>query len=205
MPPAVSLYSIAEFINLRQQCIFCDTPLITTLTSFSFARHKYGSPLISSLKDGKFQLNIARPDDGFQNGFIDVKTGALSFDKDLSSFTPYLDCFMAKNSFLDLRPHVELFCSNQNCGTDYYLSSEALSLSEVDRKEPIWSVDPLAVGWESFRTDTSVICNVWKEGLLFIYSIDDPETKALKFPALDFGKISKEKLLDKISIMKVFS
>jgi hypothetical protein len=205
-------FSLPEFINLRKWCIFCGVPMKVLLTTYLSkpVADEAGFPLtISALKDGKFPLNITRASDGIQDGIIDVKSGTLSFDKNLASITPYLDCFIAKNSFLELGPHVEISCPNSSCKTLYHICSRKLGLSGVDKDLPLWSISPLEVLWESLCTETSVIHNVWdapgEEGALRIYSRHDSEVPPLEFPPLDFQELGKDRIMSKIRTMKIFA
>lgn len=207
----VGPFSISEFINLRRRCIFCGVPMRVLLTTFLSAPvpGESGFPItVSLLKDGKFPLNITITDAN-GNGAIDVKSGTLSFEKNMSSITPYLDCFIAKNTFLDLGPHVEISCPNHSCQTLYHLCSKKLSIAELDKDLPLWHISPLEVLWESISTETSTIHNVWptpeEKGFLRIYSKQDTEAAPLEFQSLDFQELGKDRILSKIRTMKTFA
>ena len=207
-------FSLSEFIDLRKQCIFCGVPMRTLLTTYLAkpVADEAGFPLtISVLKNDKFLLNNMIQTTNIHGGIIDVIANTLSFGMNDSSITPYLDCYIAKNTFEDLSPHVEISCPNHNCQTLYHICSKGLTLSGVDKELilPLWSISPLEVLWESISTETSVIHNMWpclgENGSLHIYSKHNSEVPPLEFPSLDFQELGKERILSKINIMKTFA
>lgn len=199
---------IDDFVKVKERCFFCQTPLRVILTNF-IGVHKDGIPIINShLNGNQFRFDISQTSATFEvkaKVVIDIETSALIFENvNFRTSTPALDQYVVKQVFEDLKPHVELYCSNKKCKTKYHLCSDVFKLARLSSVDA-WMVKPFKLFLESFRSDNLNVQNDWLRKVTNIYSLKNTEADPIVVPIIDFEDMGKDKLLTRIKTIAVFS
>jgi hypothetical protein len=203
----MELYSIADFICCRKSCFFCEAPLNSRLSNF-MGLDDDGLPLLNSpIKDGKISFHIAHTIPSFSveaDGVIDIRTNILSLTpKNRNTITPTIDDFLAKQSFLELEPHIRLFCSGKDCPHDYTAASNTFTVNKI--RQGYWKISTCYLYYESFVIGHLWIQNNYFFNKVYIHSIDKPDIDPLVFPIMDLKTMGKTKVLNRIKTLVTFS
>jgi hypothetical protein len=200
--------NITDFVRCKEKCFFCDSKLECRLTNF-IGLDKGGVPLINApLKDGKFTFNFSRTTPTYTvkaEGIIDIRTNAMVFTVEPVETTeemPYVDNLVAKAAFLDLRPHVQLYCSYKKCSHQYTIAGNTLRAEQIRHG---WLVLPFQLYYESFVEGKLWIQNDYIHGSTYIYSRVKKEANPLVVPLMDFENMGKKKVLIRIKTYATFS
>jgi hypothetical protein len=200
--------SILEFSKLRQECVFCKTPLRVHLTNF-IGFTETGMALIKApLKDGKFEFKIEHTTPSFtinSDVFIEANKNVLIFSNFTNGELPSIDEHLVKQTFEDYRPHVELYCPSKKCGLNYHLWSQLIKLKKVHPVAGMWSVEPFGLILEGARVKNYVVHNDWLKNKTYIYSRNNEEAKPIQSTLVDFTTLDKEKLITRIQTIVTFS
>jgi len=200
--------SIVEFTQLRQECVFCKTPLRAHLTNF-VGFNETGIAIIDApLREGKFEFKIEHTTPSFKinaNVFIDAKQNTLIFDNFTNGELPAIDEHVVKQTFEDYRPHVELYCPSRKCGLSYHLWGQSIRLKKTHHVAGIWAIQPFGLILEGARVKNYVVHNDWHNKKTFIYSRNNEEAKPIQTPLIDFTTMDKQKLITRIQTIVTFS
>ena len=200
--------SIAEFTKLRQECVFCKTPMRVHLTNFVGLTDTGLAIINAPLKDDRFDFKIEHTTPSFKinaNVFIDINTNTLIFDNFTNGELPSIDEHVVKQTFEDYRPHVELYCPSRKCGLSYHLAGRPIRLVKVHPVAGMWTIQPFGLSLESARVKNYVIHNYWNNNKTFIYSRNNEEAKPIRAPLVDFTTMDKQKLITRIQTIVTFS
>jgi hypothetical protein len=198
--------SILEFTDFKKECVFCKKPLRIVLTNFVGLRDD-GVPVIKSyLKDNKFQFTINHTTASFDikaDVAIDVETNVISFANFTNGELPAIDEYLVKQTFEDYRPHIELYCSNAQCGLIYHLSSDWLRSTRSTTGT--WNIIPFHLLLEGARVKSYIIHNYHNHSTTTIYSLRNTESGPLEVPRIDFSTMDKERLINRVQTLVIFS
>lgn len=218
--------TIQQFIKIRETCIFCHSSMRTVLSSFLGLRNS-GMPLLNSpVKDNKidFIINETTEKSAIKAvGTIDISNNNLLFKAEASEHDKilliedesrrdlllYTEETFAKQAFENLSPHIEIYCSNKKCKFNYYLSGDIVrcsatlgKLSDVIK----WKIKPFLLYQETFATETLWVQNDWIHLYTNIYPLHgSSHADPIKVPLMDFKMIDKQKLLNRIKTLVVFT
>lgn len=200
--------SIAEFTKLRQECVFCKTPLRVHLTNFVGLTDAGLAVINAPLKDDRFDFKIEHTTPSFKinaNVFIDTSTNTLIFDNFTNGELPSIDEYVVKQTFEDYRPHVELYCPSKKCGLNYHLVGQSIRLVKVHPVAGMWTIQPFGLSIEGARVKNYVIHNDWYNKKSLIYSRNNEEAKPIQVALVDFTTMDKQKLITRIQTIVTFS
>lgn len=200
--------SIAEFTKLRQECVFCKTPMRVHLTNFVGITDTGLAIINSHLKEGRFEFKIEHTTPSFKINagvFIDVSNNTLIFDNFTNGELPSIDEHVVKQTFEDYRPHVELYCPSKKCGLNYHLAGQPLRLKKVHPVAGMWTIQPFALYVEGVRVKNYVVHNDWHNKRTSIYSRNNEEARPIQVPLVDFTTMDKQKLITRIQTIVTFS
>lgn len=204
------LYSISEFLTIREKCFFCQKKLRPLIINFT-GRQQKELPLINAtLNENKFVFPLEHTTADYSIGMIttiEVSNNNLIFETVQNSFistTPMTDQLLAGSTLRDFDVHLELYCSNKNCRMRYYLSSDILTFHFHDSKL-FWVISPVQLFLESFRLNDLIINNDHSSQTTYIYSKGDDYTSPIKLPLIDFNLFGPDKLLNRIQTLVIFN
>jgi hypothetical protein len=199
--------SILEFTKLKEKCLFCEHPLRACLTNF-IGLHKNGLPYLNATIDqARFSFLINHTTETIDvkaQGVIDIVTNKLVLTVPPDSNTPSIDQQVARQAFIELKPHIELRCYNKKCKNRYTLSSYILDAQKIPGIVA-WQIAPVKLFLETFNTNRLIVQNDWIKKDTNIYSIINEESDPIKVPFMDFEAMGKDKLLTRISTLVTFS
>lgn len=199
--------SISDFIKLKDKCLFCEAPLRPRLCNF-IGTHIDGLLILNEIIDSpRFKFEIRHTTQNYDikaNVTIDIITNKLVFTLPPNSNTPYLDQFVAKRAFIELDPHIGLYCSNKKCKNSYALLSCFLQIEKVPATVS-WDISPLKLFIESFKTSRYVVENDWMKKETNIYIYNNVSIAPIKTPFINFETINKDKLINRIQTIVTFS
>jgi hypothetical protein len=198
--------NIVDFIRVRERCFFCGAKLRCRLSNFIGIRES-GMPLLNSpLEEGKFIFDISRTSPSYTVeavGTLDIHNNKLFFDmKGLEYQTLTTDNMVAKETFIDLRPHIQLYCPKRKCPYQYTVASNIFRAGQI---EGGWLVFPFKLYYESFVSGKLWVQNDYVSSRTNIFSIMNEEAEPIVVPLLDFNAMGKDKLLTRIKTLVVFS
>lgn len=199
--------NIVDFIKVREKCFFCGAKLRCRLSNFIGIRES-GMPLLNSpLEEGRFIFDIAytSPSCAVEAlGTIDIQNNKLVFDiKGAGEWeTPAMDNMVAKEAFIDLRPHIQLYCPKRKCPFQYTVASNIFRAGQIKGG---WLILPFKLYYESFVSGKLWVQNDYVSSHTNIFSIMNEEADPIVVPLLDFEMMGKEKLLTRIKTLVVFS
>lgn len=200
--------SIAEFVKLRQECVFCKTPMRVHLTNFVGITDTGLAIINAPLKGDRFDFKIEHTTPSFKinaNVFIDTSTNTLIFDNFTNGELPAIDEHVVKQTFEDYRPHIELYCPSKKCGLSYHLAGQSIRLVKVHPVAGMWTIQPFALSIEGARVKNYVIHNDWHSKKSSIYSRNNEEAKPIQIDMVDFTTMDKQKLITRIQTIVTFS
>jgi hypothetical protein len=196
--------SIAEFIQVRTHCVFCQSPLVPELSNFSGANFKNIPLFTAQLKNDifEFHLKFSSYETTIDTtGYLNAITGKLEFSEyeyfgDHSHNYPNVEVEI----FTSFSPYISLNCENIECKMNYYAASDIL---KVRLNEHI--IKPLTFNWESFNYKKLWVQNDWVNMKTLIYSTNKQDSDPIKNSLIDFKDYDKEKLLTRIHTLVTFS
>lgn len=187
--------------------MFCQSTLRACLTNF-IGLKKNGLPVLNATIDvHRFGFEINHTTQSYDikaNGMIDIVSNRLVLTVPPDSPTPSIDQQVARQAFVDLKPHFELHCPNKRCKNRYSLTSYMLDIEKIPGFIA-WSISPLKLFLESFRTNRYVVQNDWIKEDTNIYILNNEDADPIKTPFMDFEAMGKDKLLTRISTLVTFS
>ena len=212
------LDTIKDFIQVKQHCVFCKSPLRAILTNFE-GLGKNGIPMLNApVKDSKIVFNVSNTTAAYSldaEGKLDIRTNALVFD--LSLFRAFPSPYTlasdepegeprAREVFLGLKPHMQLYCASKACGREYAISSGVFTLQRLHGDRAFaWTVNRFRVWMETFVLDNLWVQNDWIRGTTNIYSRSNPNADAITVPLIDFESMTSTKLLTRVKTLVTFS
>lgn len=210
--------NIRDFVQIKQHCIFCKTPLRSILTNFE-GFGKNGIPLLNApIGHDKIDFNVSKTTATYSiqaDGAIDIRTNALVFDVTAPYNIPYLapggDVREAEPTacdvFLDMKPYVQIYCPSKSCNMDYAISSGVFTLQRVHHKSKnfSWMIKEFNLWMETFTSGSLWVQNDWMHNSTNIYSRNNPDADAISVPLIDFESMNKDKLITRIKTLVTFS
>jgi len=200
--------SILEFTKLKEECVFCKTPLRAHLTNF-VGLNEVGLAIINApLKDSRIDFKIEHTTPSFKinaDVFIDATKNVLIFDNYTNGELPAIDDHVIKQTFEDYRPYMELYCPSKKCGLNYHLCGHYIKLKKVHPVQGMWSVQPFKLLLEGVRVKNYVIHNDWHGQKTRIYSRNNSDAKPIEIALVDFTTMDKQKLITRIQTIVTFS
>ena len=200
--------TILDFTKLRDKCLFCETPLRAALANYINPRENSLPVLDVTINSGRFAFQIKHTTQSYDikaDGVIDIRTNAMVFTLPVDADMPFLDQHVAKQAFVDLKPHIELSCPNSKCKNEYSLSSHFLTAVRL-QKVNAWMISPpIRLFLETFRAGNLVVQNDWIVERTNIYSRLNEDADPIKVPFMDFEAMGKTKLLTRVQTLVTFS
>lgn len=195
--------TIHEFVYFPHNCLFCQNKLKIVLTNFIGIKPT-GHPLLNSkLKNNSFNFFIHYDDLSISSveGSIDINSNILSLNSNDNWETN-----VAIESFKKISPHLEAYCSNRQCKAQhkYCISTEVFLIDKylITNK---FKIRPFHVYMESFNVKNLWVQNDLYNQKLNIFNRDKPEVNPLKFDIINFKELEKDKIINKILMMSIFS
>jgi hypothetical protein len=199
---------MADFISLKKNCIFCQTPLRINLSNYLGVKMN-GLPVISApLEDGlfKFQLKHTTAEFSIKADItVQPSTNIVIFDNFTNGEFPNIDAHLVKRVFEEHKPVVEVYCASRSCRSKYHLLSEPLSMIKVTKVSRAWQVLPFRLFLEGFKVKNYMVSNISPDAETFIHSLKNEDANPIKVPRMDFESMSKEKLFTRIQTLVTFS
>lgn len=200
--------NILDFTKLKDKCIFCRQPLKACLTNFIGLR-KGGLPTLNAaITSGRFNFEIKHTTESYDIsaiGTVDIRTNTLVFTLPQNSDMPFLDQHVARQAFIDLKPYIDLHCTNKKCKQNYSLASYYIHEINKLSGSSAWSIGSLKLFLESFVTNKLVVQNDWFKENTSIYSLINEDADPIKTPFMDFEAMGKDKLLTRVQTLVTFS
>src|SRR5271154_1415749 len=196
---------IIDFLKVREVCFFCGAKLWCRLANFMGLKEDALPILNAPLKDDHFTFHLDRTTPDYivkAAGIIDAKTNAMAITLDDSSSTSSIDHQVAKQTFLDLKPYVQLYCPKKSCPQEYTVMSDTFKIEQAGSE---WSISPFKLYLESFVTGTLWICNDYIQNTTYIESRNNDSANPIMVPMLDFEAMGSKKLLTRVKPIAVFS
>lgn len=202
-----------EFIEFKQNCIFCQNKLKPILSNFTMMSG--GMPSVLSDYDGdtfKFHINY---NTALMSVDCDISLNCDSNKIDFSGIKPAGDG-KVREAFDFMKLHIELCCTNKLCKNKksklrYYVSSDSLELDNFhithlfDSSKAGSAIKPIKLYMECFKLGGLVIQNDYHKSVTNIYSINRPDASPIQMAILDFEAFDKDKLFNKILTYVNFS
>lgn len=199
---------MADFINLKKNCIFCQTPLRVNLSNYLGVKMN-GLPVISApLEDGlfKFHFKHTTPDFSIKADItMQPSTNIVIFDNFTNGDLPNVDAYTVKKAFEEHSPLVELYCASRSCKSKYHLLSEPLTMIKVAKVTKAYQVLPFKLFLEGFRVKSLMVSNIQTDAKTSIHSLKNEDADPLRVDKIDFESMSKEKLFTRIQTLVTFS
>lgn len=198
--------NIKEFMAVKENCPFCKTKLKIMLTNFVKGPDKI--PILKAkLENDFFRFKIQHTSHTLQmsaNVDLDTINNSLTFYLD-SEDPATLDWMIAKTVFENMKPYVELYCPSRKCKMKYYLSSSIITSSLMEGSTNYFIIKPVSLFMEAFVHNNLWVQNDWENHSINIYSINNYNSNPIKGPLLDLEAIGKEKILNKVRTLVIFS
>lgn len=209
--------NIKSFIKIRENCIFCQTPMSAILTNFIGIRNN-GLPLLRvPINNDKIIFNIdkvTRSNTVKAKGEIDITSNEMIIDpfsrNKISEKDPqyhlfkYTEEYLAQYTFEEQAPHITIYCPSKKCKFQYNLDSDVIKCARDPKKEN-WYIKPFLLFQETFILNNLWIQNDWIHSQTNIFSISISNSEPIKNPLLDFKSIDKDKLINRIKMLVIFS
>lgn len=200
--------SITEFTKLKKECVFCKEPLRVVLTSFIGLKDA-GIPIIKApLVDGKFNFHIEHTTSRFtvkSDVVVDASANVLLFTNYTNGELPAIDEYTVKQTFEDYRPYVELYCTNKRCGLMYHLWSHAMQLKKIPSVQGAWQINPFGLILEGAKVKHYIVHNHWDTQRSNIYTLKNENARPIEVPMIDFSKMDKTRLINRVQMLVTFS
>jgi hypothetical protein len=196
--------NVVEFSKCKQACFFCDSKLKCRLTNFIGLSNDL--PIINAHPDGdviSFDINHITPSYQIKADVtLDIKTNILTFMLKSESETPGLDAAVVRSAFSEMRPHIQLYCSSRKCRYQYTVASDIIRYMVAKSG---WVIAPLDLYYESFVTGNLWVQNDYTKQKVNIYSRFRVDAEPITNKLMDFQAMGKEKVLNRIKTLVVFS
>jgi len=200
--------TIADFVKCKETCVFCKTPLRTTITNYVGVSGQ-GIPIINApLKNDRFEFKIKHTTPDFEakaDVFILIGQNALFFDNFTNGEFPSIDEHLIKRVFEDYGPHFELYCPSKQCGLGYFIATWPIKLKKTHPVAGMWYIEPFGMFTENVKIGNYVVANNWDTKQSCIYSRKNIDANPIKVPMVDFSATTKEKLITRIKTLVTFS
>jgi hypothetical protein len=198
--------TISAFTQQKKTCLFCGSSLRASLTNYSIPRGSVSIPTLNiTSEQGKFVFELRHTTQNYDiqaSGILDEENNTLIFTPSSDSKTPIIDQYTIKQAFIDMKPNIELGCYNSKCKNKYTLSSFVLDILGGPSS---WSVLPLKLWLESFRTHNLIVQNDWLQETTHIFSRVNDNADPIKVSFMDFEAMGPAKLLMRVSTIVNFS
>lgn len=204
----IAFSNIEDFININKKCLFCDSNLEVILTNLIGYKNN-GASIISSYLDGdhfKFKLPNNNSSAAITNGKINIKTNLLTFDIPCNITNLENELLFLKNYFSKLYPHLEIYCPNKKCSCkySYYLCSDTFKF-DTKIYNNSFVINKISLFMESFRYNNFWIQNNFFNKKTNIFMKNNPDANPVEVDFIDFTNIHKNKFLNKIKSIILFS
>lgn len=198
--------AIIDFLKCRESCFFCGARLKCRLSSFIGVGDNTLPIINAPLKDNKFVFNISHTAPTFSikaEGAIDIKTNAMIFImKSFDTETPRLDESFIKQVFVDMKPHIQLYCPKKKCPYQYTVASSVFHAGTIKHG---WLILPFKIYYESFVLGNLWVQNDYANNCTNIHSRSKEQADPLIVPLQDFELMGKDKLVNRIRTLVTFS
>lgn len=219
----VDMYTtIASFSKIKERCFFCGGLLRCRLSNFIIMDGEV--PIINAaLSNDKFTFRLSRTTASYTveaSAIIYALSNQLKFKLEhltapsrnlYDTSTSSVDTMIAKETFLDFRPHIQLYCPRlKNCPFLYTISSDIFKLSPALTSENPslnrdWIILPFQMYSESFISGHLWVQNDYLRNQTYIYARNKTDADPLITPMINFESMGPEKLLNRIKTIVVFS
>lgn len=198
---------MADFINIRKKCIFCQTPLRVNFANYLGVRMN-GMPVISApLEDGlfKFQFNHTTADFSIKADITIQPTTNIVILDNFGDDTPNINVSLVKRVLEEHSPLIEIYCASKSCKTKYHILSEPLKMIKVTKVSKAYQILPFKMFLEGFKVKNLMVHNWHDSPDTRIYSTKNEDAEPLRVPRIDFESMSKERLFTRIQTLVTFS
>lgn len=199
---------MTDFIKLKKQCIFCQTPLRVNLTNF-MGIFENGLPLLNvPLEDGLFKFELKHTTAEFSlkaDITLQPSTNMVVFDNFTNGELPNIDAHLVARVFEELKPTLELYCGSKSCKTKYHLTTHPLKMIKVSKVSRVWQILSPKIFMESFRVRRLNVLNIWPDKETWIYNMKNEDAEPLRLSMIDFESMTKEHLFTRIQTLVTFS
>jgi hypothetical protein len=198
--------AIIDFLKCRESCFFCGSRLKCRLSNFIGIGDNTLPIINAPLKDSKFLFDISYTSPTFTikaEGAIDSRTNAMIFImKSFDTGTPNLDETFVKQVFIDMKPHIQLYCPKKKCPYQYTVASNFFHAGTIKHG---WLILPFKMYYESFVLGNLWIQNDYANNCTNIHSRSKEQADPLIVPLQDFELMGKDKLVNRIRTLVTFS
>lgn len=210
----MKVYSIKEFLDIKEKCAFCNEPLKPNLSCYSSHLNTWkNTPTIIS----KFNNNNCNFDINYDSISVHIKANvSVNLDSDELSFNVDPDSYYHNNyvfcnsSIIDvlshLKPYIILECNNRKCKMNYYICSNSFYIySCLDDK---CFIKPFRLYYDACTIDKYWVQNDWIYNKTNILRLQKPDSDGIKIPLIDLvnsKKIDKDKFCSRIRTIVTFS
>lgn len=188
--------------------MFCQKSLRVCLSNYLNPRANDTLPVIdATMQNNRFDFEIRHTTalyDIKAEAMVDASTNSLVYLVPTDAETPGLDQHVVNQALKELRPHIELLCNNAKCKHRYSLSSYTLT-SQRRNDVNAWTIGPVKLFLETFRSGKYIVQNDWIKGDTSIYLYDNDAVEPIKTPIIDFEEMGKDRLLNRIRTLVTFS
>lgn len=168
-----------------------------------------GIPEIKApLVDGKFKFHIEHTTSRFDiksDVVVDAAANVLLFSNFTNGELPAIDEYTVRQAFEDYRPYIELYCTNKRCGLLYHLWGHIIKLKKIPTVRGAWSIEPFGMILEGAKVKHYIIHNHWDTQRSSIYTIKNHEARPIEVPMIDFTKMDKTRLINRVQMLVTFS
>ena len=196
--------AIDGFVKIRDKCPFCQHDITVRLRNFvSGPGNGKLSTINSRLVSDHFVFDfqyVSYSTTIKSKGTINALTNYVSFDLDYDVCTEF-DADKVIESFDSICPHVELSCENKACKMEYYLASSIFRFEKLSGFTAL--VKPMSLEFESCNVGKLWIQNDPSRQITKIYTRGNEQPMQTQY--LDFDLFGKDKLINRIKTLVVFS
>jgi hypothetical protein len=168
-----------------------------------------GIPVIKApLVNGKFNFSIEHTTPRFDikaDVDVDADANVLTFSNFTNGELPAIDEYTVKQTFEDYRPYVELYCTNKQCGLMYHLWSQGISLKKISSVLGAWQINPFGLILEGAKVKHYIIHNHWDTQKSSIYTLRNANARPIETAMIDFSKMDRAKLINRVQMLVTFS
>jgi hypothetical protein len=133
---------------------------------------------------------------------LNIETNALFFLLKNTSDYSDIDAASIRSSFSKMCPHVQLYCPNQECRYRYTIASDTL---QYKQDKSGWFIFPPKLWYESFVTGNLWVQNDYIGQESNIFSRDKIHANPITSKLLNFQTMDKDRLLNRVKTLIVFS
>jgi len=201
--------SIADFLKIKDQCVFCKSKMKNTLTNFTLGPDNI--PLINAKSlDDRFLFEIGYVTGSYTlaaSTSVDINTNILNFNLTTPvALNGYgIEYMMAKTVFENHKPHIELYCPNKKCKMKYGIQSDVFRIDRLDDSLSRFKIRPFILYMESFVLDKLWVQNDWINTCTYIYAQNNLNIEPIKVDLLNLEEMGKEKIINRVRTLVTFS